>query len=324
MGVRRVGLLAVLGIAVATVAACSGDDDDAVAVTATDAGELQEELAAANARADKAEAERDSLAAQLEAAQDQLAHLSDTTVAISVTAPTTPATTDVDTSATTTAATNPPTSAATTGQPAGPDASPYVEAIGDVSTLELPVGDPGEVSVVAVSPSLDRSGSLPVVVRNNTPQPVGPIDVAGTARDSSGALVASGSSQGFKPVVVAPGEVAYGYVYFGDEVPPGASFDLTVSSDAVTDYFMPVLITELSATGDQLIGILMNDASTTVSGPIGVDAICFDANTSAILSTQGSYAEQDELAAGATGSFSIDLFGDQCPRGLISASGYGF
>jgi hypothetical protein len=282
--------------------------------TAQDVEALQEQLAAAESRADQAESERDALATELEAAQDQLAELTEeTTSAAPSTA--TPATTAVETTPPTTAA--PPT-----GVPAAPDASPYVEAIGDISTLELPAGEPGAVSVILVESALDQSQSLPVVVRNNTAQPVGAIDVTGTARDGSGGLVGSGSSQGFKPVVVAPGEIAFGYVFFGDGVPADATFEVSVSADPVGDYFMPVTITELSANTDQLVGVVTNDNEGAVSGPIGVDAICLDVATTAILSTPNDFADQDELAAGATGSFSIDMFGDSCPRGLISASGY--
>jgi len=298
-------------------ASCSSDSGDRSASDA-EVEALREQLAAAESRADEAESERDELADALAAVEEQLT---------AITEGTTPPTAAADTSLVET--TSPPTAAPTTtvapsSGPAAPDASPYVEAIGDVSTLDIPVGEPGVVSVVIAATSLDRSRSLPVVVRNNTSLPVGSIDVTGVARDAAGGLAGSGSSQGFQPVVVSPGEIAFGYVFFGDAVPEGATFELSVSAEAVGDFFIPVAITELAVNPDQLIGIVTNNTGREVSGPIGVDAICFDAATPSVLSTPGGYLEQDALPEGATGSFSISMYGDACPRGLISASGYSF
>ena len=74
------------------------------------------------------------------------------------------------------------------------------------------IGEPGEVSVVATAAGLDRGGSLNVGMRNNTTGNVGRIELAGTARDAAGTLVGSGSDQGIDPAIVAPGEIAFGYV----------------------------------------------------------------------------------------------------------------
>jgi hypothetical protein len=57
--------------------------------------------------------------------------------------------------------------------------------------------------------------------------------------------------------------------------------------------------------------------------PIGVGGICFS-ESGELLGTIAGYAEQDELAAGAIGSFSIEFYGDPCPIGLLAASGYSF
>jgi hypothetical protein len=43
-----------------------------------------------------------------------------------------------------------------------------------------------------------------------------------------------------------------------------------------------------------------------------------------IVAHVDSYLELDELPAGGAGSFSIDLYGDDCPIGLAATSGYGF
>ena len=206
--------------------------------------------------------------------------------------------------------TAPPTTAPTPAVPAAPDASRYVAAFGDMGVVSLPAGDPGVVAVVATGAALDRSGSLPIVVRNNTANVIGRIEVTGIARDTVGTLSGSGSSQGFQPARVEPGEIAWGYVYFGDITGEGLTFDLSASSVPPDTYFAPV------------VGVLTNTLDAGVSGPISVDGICF-AMDGTLLGTVNSYAEQDELTAGGTGSFSLDLYGDPCPIGLVGASGYG-
>lgn len=206
--------------------------------------------------------------------------------------------------------------------PAAPDASPYVVGFGDLSVLSFPAGDPGELSVIATGARDELSDSVTVIVRNNTSEPIGNIEATGAARDSAGALVGSGSSQGFKPVVVAPGEIAYGYVYFDGGYPEGSTFDIDVTGAEVDTYFRPITITELNNTGDAIVGGVVNDTGVDVTGPISVAVLCF-APDGTTLGSQNAYTEQSDLAEGATGTFSVDLYGDECPIGLAAASGYG-
>jgi hypothetical protein len=208
-------------------------------------------------------------------------------------------------------------------QAAAPDASSYVVGIGDVSVLSLPDGDPGSVTVIAAAKTLNFQGSVNLVVRNNTSAVVGEINVSGTARDDTGALVGSGSSQGFQPKVVAPGEIAFGYVYFDVEQAGSAwEFNFDVAAEPVGDYFLPVTITEINNTGGQIIGAVTNDLDRDVSGSIEVVAICFDTG-GRMIDAVDSYVEQDDLPPGGTGSFAIDLYRGPCPVGLVAASGHG-
>ena len=220
---------------------------------------------------------------------------------------------------------NSTTTTTTTPAPAGPaapDASEYVVGFGDLSVLSFPAGEPDEVSIVATGAEDELSDSVTIIVRNNTTEAIGLIEATGTARDSAGALVGSGSSQGFQPVVVAPGEIAYGYVYFDGGFPEGSTFEFDVKGDEVDTYFQPITVTEINNTGDAIIGGVSNDTGVDVTGPISVKVLCFTADGTLIGPSDG-YAEQSELADGATGSFSIDLYGDECPVGLAAASGYG-
>lgn len=222
---------------------------------------------------------------------------------------------------TTTEAEETTTTAPAPAEPAAPDASPYVVGFGDLSALSFPAGDPGELTVISTG-AQDDDDAVTIIVRNNTSDPIGQIEATGTARDAAGALVGSGSSQGFKPVVVAPGEIAYGYVYFDGGFPEGSTFEFDVAGEEVDTYFRPITITEINNTGDAIIGGVSNDTGVDVTGPISVDVLCFAADGTTI-GHKGGYAEQSDLADGATGSFSISLYGNECPIGLVAASGYG-
>ena len=206
--------------------------------------------------------------------------------------------------------------------PAAPDGSPYAVAFGDIGVVSLPAGDPGVVAVVTAAAALDGSRSLPVIVRNNTASTVGQIEVTGTARDAAGTLVGSGSSQGFDPVLVEPGEIAWGYVYFGDIEGEGITFELSTSGEE-PGFFLPVEITELNATDDNLVGGIINNLESEVSGPIGISGVCF-ATDGTLADTFSTFAEQDDLPPGGVGSFSANFYGDPCSIGLVAASGYEF
>jgi hypothetical protein len=214
------------------------------------------------------------------------------------------------------------TTAPAPAEPAAPDASPYVVGFGDLSGLSVPAGNPGELTVVSTGAQDELDDAVTIIVRNNTSEPIGQVEATGTARDPAGALVGSGLSQGFQPVVVAPGEIAYGYVYFDGGFPEGSTFEFDVAGEEVGTYFRPITITEINNTGDAIIGGVSNDTGVEVTGPISADVLCFaaDGNT---IGPKGGFVEQSDLAAGATGSFSISLYGTECPIGLAAASGYG-
>ncbi len=293
-----------------------------------DSKALRDDLEAAQADTKAAEAERDELAAKVEDLQSQLDELTGGTTADTAgeSADTEPPATEPEN--TETATTAPPTTEpatttpAPTGVPAAPDASKYAASFGDISVVSLPAGDPGVVAVIASGAALDRSHSIPIIIRNNTSDTIGQIEVTGIARDAAGTLAGSGSSQGFQPKRVEPGEIAWGYVFFGDTTGDGLTFELSASGDEASTYFQPIEITELNANDNQIVGVITNTSDDELSGPISVGGICFAADGS-LLGTFNAFSEQDKLAAGGTGSFSADLYGDACPNGLLGASGYG-
>lgn len=61
-----------------------------------------------------------------------------------------------------------------------------------------------------------------------------------------------------------------------------------------------------------------------MSGPISVNAVCFDDSGTALMSVHPSFADADTIVAGGTGSFTVDLFDDPCPNFAVAGSGWSF
>jgi hypothetical protein len=225
----------------------------------------------------------------------------------------------------TTKATTPTTSA----KPAG-SADPTKILVG-TRALDFASAPDGELAVVASGPP-DQSGSTPVVISNATDDDVTRVSVAGTARDASGLVVASGESQGVEPETLPSGGTAIGYVYWGGSTPPAGStlkFEVSSEPSQGDDYEAVLEVTELNrvvanrfgSDTAQLVGTVRNPRSREVTGPIGVAAMCFGAD-GAPIGTSSTFTAQDTLQAGASASFAIDLFDRPCAAWLVGASGF--
>ncbi|SEC07544.1 hypothetical protein SAMN04489844_1628 [Nocardioides exalbidus] len=208
-----------------------------------------------------------------------------------------------------------------------PTTSPMLSIKGNP---QIPDGEDGELSVVVIGQADPASGTVPVVIRNMTASPLANLEVSGTARDGAGNLMGSGSSQGFAPELVNPGEWAFGYVYIdGVKAAKDTEFDFTATGSEPEDFLssVDVEIVEVATTegsfGDNLTGILKNPTGQEVSGPIDVSAACFD-KSGALISTQSGFADSDSIASGGTSSFSVDLFDEACEIFAMGASGYDF
>ena len=187
-------------------------------------------------------------------------------------------------------------------------------------------GEPDEVSVVQIGP-LEKPGIgalLLFAFRNNTPEAISHVDWSATAR-SGGSVVATGSSQGTTPSVVQPGEVGLSYIYFesGESIPEGTEYEFDVSpSPADTSSYntAPMTVTEANLVGDAIVGAAVNDTGADTAGPYSVGVYCFEGDN--IVGQLGGFTEQDTLAAEATGSFTVSLYGDSCPTYAVGVSGY--
>ncbi|MFJ2535740.1 hypothetical protein [Microbacterium maritypicum] len=221
-----------------------------------------------------------------------------------------------------------------------PDATEEVEAPDAVESLPFNAsgllgtnaapnfedGEPGEVSVVQIGP-LEKPGLgalLLFAFRNNTAEAVGHVDWTATAR-SDGAIVSTGSSQGTIPAFVQPGEVGLSYIYFenGEVIADGAEYEFSVStSPADTSPYntAPLTVEEANISGSAIVGAATNKTGADTTGPYGVNIFCFEGDV--IVSQHQGFTEQQELADGATGTFTVDLFGASCDSYAVGVGGY--
>jgi len=169
---------------------------------------------------------------------------------------------------------------------------------------------------------------VPVVVRNNTSRPVRGLEVTGHAHDGGGGHRWTGDSQGFQPVVVAPGEVAFGYVYLDTELPPGASFDFLAAegNTDTTDGEASLAVVDAGLVGDatsRLVGRVANTGETDLAGPFVVDVYCFDGD--ALVGFAGTFASAagNRLSAGATAPFTVDVPAGGSRTYMAGASAFG-
>lgn len=214
-------------------------------------------------------------------------------------------------------------------EPADPAVARASDFVGGNVDPAFGPGEPGELSVIAVGTPDGDLSSIPFVVRNNTSSPV--YSVAATGRVSDGGqLVGSGSDQGVEPAVVAPGEIAFGYVYFSATPPAGSTVEVSATADSDPgSFFNSVAMTISDANlvpgdwSDQLIGEVTAPADTEVSGPVSVMVLCVDAEGT-LSRTFGGYTDGDaSILPGTSATYSVGLHED-CPTFLIGSSGYDF
>jgi hypothetical protein len=198
--------------------------------------------------------------------------------------------------------------------------------------IAIPAGEPGKLSVVLTGPPTGSFGSsVPVIVRNNEDEALTDIQVTGTAREANGVLAGSGSSQGFKPFTVQPGEWAMGYVYFSSEIPADAALDLTATGSKrsgalriLENVDLPVVEANL-VQGQfgtaEVAGIASNPSTKILDVGASVILTCF-VDGKPISAEIGSTAGAASIAAGGTAPFSVSLYEQDCPVYAIGASGY--
>jgi len=215
-----------------------------------------------------------------------------------------------------------PADAPESAAPLDIDPTAYIASY-NMSPDELPQGDPGLSVILAGPPSM--FGAVPVVVRNNTDEPVYDIQISATARDAAGAILGTGPGRDFSPSYVPPGGVAFGRVLFGDTPLDNATIDYLVSGDQSAGFIFSsrdLDINEHNLVNGNVVGLMVNSHNTPVT-LINVVVACFDDDL-VPTTIRDEFTDQDRVEGGAELPFSVDLLGDeaQCGRYLVAGSGW--
>lgn len=193
----------------------------------------------------------------------------------------------------------------------------------------LPAGDPGRVVVVSQAPLKpdDLGGGLLLFAfRNNTSKGISHVDFTATA-NAGGRVVASGQSQGTIPAQVQPGEAGFGYIFFEDasSIPAsGTTYEFKVKTMPADSSFYntaPLTVSQADNNGSSIIGAAVNKTGKPLSGPYDVQVYCFNGNAIADQIVD-SATEDGDIDAGASVSFSTDLYDTSCGTFLVGVSGY--
>lgn len=179
--------------------------------------------------------------------------------------------------------------------------------------------------MAAGTPAVAGGATIPLVVRNNTSEVVHGIEVHATAHGATGAIIASGSSQGFHPDTVQPGQITLGFAYFEQKgLPAGTTIEYQVTSEPGPDSrVMPSVdlpITQTNQAGGYVTGVAANPTGNPV-GRARVDVTCFTPQGQPTV-TRGTFLTPDPIPANSTTSFQIRLGTGSCPVYLIGATGH--
>lgn len=193
----------------------------------------------------------------------------------------------------------------------------------------LPDGDSGKVVVVsqgALKADGIGGGSLLFAFRNNTDKAISHVDFTGTAT-ANGKLVASGQSQGTIPARVQPGEAGLAFIFFEDasSIPAtGATYDFkasTLPADTSSYNTAPLSVTQATNNGSSIIGSAVNKTGKPLVGPYSVEIYCFNGNSLVDQITDFT-SEDGDITAGASVSFSTNLYSTSCSTFVLGVSGY--
>lgn len=187
----------------------------------------------------------------------------------------------------------------------------------------LRTGRQGRIAVIAQGQYLD--GSVAVIVRNNTPRVAQYINVLGVATSPRGRLLATGKDQEMYPSHVKPGEIAFGYVYFGSTDPPSnARFKLT-ATDGPTwkrDAFGGDLVIRQSGLAPgRVVGFARNPTRERIEGPIDARAACFT-KAGTLIDARSDFTDQGSVPPKGMLPFDVELYDTPCLVFLVAVKGF--
>ena len=188
----------------------------------------------------------------------------------------------------------------------------------------IPEARTGTVEVV-----LHGAGSgliAPILIRNGTDQTALNPTVTGVARDSDGNVVAAGQSLELAPAALAPGDMAFGYVYFDARVGDAdefvydpATFEVTSSAPGhdVATVIEANLTAGRNGSPETVVGLVANETPDPIEN-VTVGQACFD-DTGQLIYAFVDRPEADVLAPGATSEFTLPASAE-CTSALVASS----
>lgn len=188
---------------------------------------------------------------------------------------------------------------------------------------DLPEGEPGLTVVTAGPPS--TFGVVPIVIRNNTDDPVYDIELSATARDEAGSVLGTGSGDDIVPSYLPPGGLAIGRVLFGDTPLDGATIDYLITADNDPGLLFSrrdLVVIERNWVGESIAGVMLNPHDTALDLTKAV-IMCFD-DTYTPMDIRVEFTDQERVEAGAELPFSVEMRTDEamCGRYLVVGSGW--
>lgn len=203
---------------------------------------------------------------------------------------------------------------------ATPEIDPAVYVSGSNMTADdLPPGDPDTLGVI-VAGSANDFDNVPVVIRNNTPGPFYDLDVSATVTDAAGAVVGTGRSSEVYPHYVPPGGIAYTRINFDDVTLDGNTVAYLVSGRDERGNSQDLEFAQHNPGGEGIVGLLQNSTGFPLE-IVEAAVICFD-DALTPLDVYDDYTDQERVEVDAQLPFQVGLFGDPCPRYLITANGH--
>jgi len=192
---------------------------------------------------------------------------------------------------------------------------------------KLDAGEPGKLTVVLAGKY--NGYSIPVIIRNYTPNDYIRVEVTGSAYSPDDTLIATGGGQFSNPNLIHPGEITMTHIYLGSdiELPENTKFEYEVtgvaswSENASHENIRDLMITEHNLISKRIVGFLENPYDVTVTGPISVSIYCFNENDQ-LTDFYDTYTDKDTAGPDETIPFQVDIDSDQCAKYLIGASGF--
>lgn len=200
--------------------------------------------------------------------------------------------------------------------------SPYVD--GSASPA-LPTGLASRLAVVARGKYW--AGSIAIVVRNNRPTAVKDIRIRALAISPTGNVLATGTSTGLHPFVVASGEISFGSIHFkgwaDSGFPAGTRFKLTtIRSSAQTALrdlvVLDSTIDQTVITGPGVTGLARNPRSTPLTTD-GATVACFT-GAGKLLYTYAQEQSQTRVNARGLLRFVVGVHAE-CPVYRVAVAG---